>query len=765
MLKFNQQVAEIESFYFSNFNPDHFFAAKVLEIKTGEIKIFLPELDKELFLSLRKDAAVDKVFLITLQSDKAFAWTTVADLALKKDGLMPELLIETEELKGKWKSQVEWNDAVLEVDNKSITHRPDMWSHRGFAREIALLCSRQLVSPQSLLKKLPTLWAQPNQTELADPNGRVSISNRIADGCKYFCAARFENIENKPCIPKMAFRLARTGLRPINAIVDLTNYLTGDWGQPVHAYDADRIPNGQLVVRKATKAETLELLDGRTLELDTSDMVITNADAAIALAGIMGGKHDSISTSTKSIIFESANFDATTIRQSAQRHKLRTESSSRFEKSLHKNLALEGVLRFAAVAQTFGVGMDLKGAVICVGKADAPGSLVIEHSFLEHRIGTPLRENDVTKPLEALGFSIEIDHTGDNLCYKIKVPDFRSSKDIKIAEDIVEEVARCYGFEKIVPKIPTFEKQPHDFSSRTKLIAAKNFLAAGAGMLEQYNYNFFNQDFIKSIGFNPGKTLNVQNPVSENTTQLVTSLIPGLLANLVKNYHQAEQLAFFECGKVWEVKTEALHTETAMLAGIFWSKRQAVDFFESKALLTELLKIFELQEHEILWQKLRETTLPWQHPYASAEIEYRKQLVGTAGKINHNVWFNLDFLPTSDAFFFELDLDFLKNYKPELIKAKILEKTQEQSFDLAFITNDTPTAQEFLTALESADKTVKSVVLIDQFIKQGWSDKRSLTFRVKLQSQTDEPISRPEVEKICQKAQETVSAMGAEIRG
>lgn len=765
MLKFNQKVAEIEAFYFSNLNPNIFFIGKVTENVQDNIKFSVPELGKELLMPMRTDAEINQCFMLTQQEGKAFVWTSLVDLGLQKDGLVPALFVEEAELAGKWKNGIEWSDAILEVDNKSITHRPDMWGHRGFAREVALLCAKELLEAQGLLEKLPTTWAQVNEAQGLSAPGQISIKNETLDGCKYFCAAKFEQVDNKPSIPKMVFRLARAGIRPINAIVDLTNYLTADWGQPVHAYDAEKIPGGQLFIRQAKQGEILEMLDDKILELDKADMVIANAYGAIALAGIMGGKQDSISETTNNIIFESANFDATLVRQSAQRHKFRTESSARFEKTLHKNLALEGVLRFAALAKKFKIGMQLKGSIVCVGKNDDVVILTVQHNFLENKIGVTLRESDVIKPLEALGFQVEIDHSDEALCYKIKVPDFRASKDVKIPEDIVEEVARCFGFDKIEPKIPTFEKQPHDLSSRIKLHAAKNFLAYGAGMTEQCNYNFFNIDFINKINFIPEKTLSVKNPVSENTAKLVTSLIPGLLANIVKNYYQAEELAFFECGKIWKILSETEHAETGTIAGVFLKKRSAVNFFEYKELLQEMFRIFGFQLGDLVWTKIRNVKLPWQHPFATAKIEFQAKTIGTAGKINHNIWADLDFLPEADAFFFELDLDFLKNYAPGLIKAKPLPKTQEQSFDLAFMTNDAFTSVEFSAALKKIDKNIKTVILIDEFVKADWENKRSLTFRVKLQSLNDEPISRADVDKINNKAQETVFSMGAEIRG
>lgn len=760
---FNQKVAEIEGFEFWNVDRNMFFAGQVTECSGQIVKVSVPELGKEFDLESREDAAKDKVFILFGEQDE-FGWAKPADLGLGKDGFLPEMLISKGDLSGGWKDSIEWDDVILEVDNKSITHRPDMWSHRGFAREIAPLCKAKFVSADLMLEKVPVQREETGKT-ISNPGGGLSITNESSDVCQSFCLANFSKIDNNPSNPRMAFRLARTGVRPINMIVDLTNYLTGDWGQPVHAYDSEQIPDGHITVRKAKKSETLTLLDDKTIELEGKDLVIANNNGPIGLAGIKGGKNDSILESTKSVIFESANFDSTTIRRTALHHKIRTESSSRFEKTLHKNLALEGVLRFLKIANDFGVEVQVSGPVLCLGKPDEKVVITVIHSFLENRIGITLSESDVVSPLKKLGFGVEVDQAHEQLVYNVTVPDFRASKDVGIAEDIVEEVSRSHGFEKIEPKLPLFEKKPTDGSARKKTILAKNFLAKAAGMIEQYNYVFFNQDILDKLEFDPGKTLIVKNPVNENTVKLVTTLVPGLLANLAKNYHLAEEMAFFEFGRVWNFpEKDTEHTEKEALSGIFWNKRKDVDFLPCKEKVLGLTDIFELDRKKISWKKESTADFPWTHPHASAGIYFDGQKIGTAGKINRVIWPLLDFLGSCDAFFFELDLAYLKSHKPELIKAKPIPKTQEQSFDLAFLTSQEKTVDEFLKHLEKVDPAVKTVVFLDQFSKEEWGEKKSLAFRVKLQSSGDDELSRQEVDEILQKARDVVSKNGAELR-
>lgn len=759
---FNQRVAEIEGFSFLNIDKNKFFAAKVLEASSDKASAEVPELGMTVSLDPREDAEASKVFLVH-GDKKNLVWAEQNILGLSKDGLFPEMHISQDELAGSWKDSVEWDDVILEVDNKSITHRPDMWSHRGFAREIALLCKAKLIPSDDLLEKI-SVQREEKSNKISNPGGGLSVDNQTPDTCKQFCAARFSKIDHRPSDPKMAFRLARTGFRAINLIVDLTNYLTGDWGQPVHAFDANQMPDGHITVRKASKGETLTLLGNETIELTDKDMVVANKDGASSLAGIKGGQNDSILNSTEGVIFESANFDSTTIRRTAQHHKIRTESSSRFEKTLHKNLALEGVLRFLKIAQDFDVEVQVSGPILCLGQPDKEVDVSIQHSFLENRIGVTLSESDVVKPLSKLGFIVNVDQTHDQLLYNIGVPDFRSAKDVGIAEDIVEEVARCHGFEKIEPKLPLFEKQPTDTSARTKLGLAKNFLAYSANMIEQYNYLFFNQDIIDQIKFDPGQTLTVKNPVNENTVKLVTTLIPGLFGNLAKNYHLSDELAFFECARTWNIDPKTSeHSENDSIAGVFWSKRKDVDFFKCKETLTKLLEIFGFCRNDISWEKVKGQPFPWAHPHATSSVSHKGNPLGIAGKISRVMWPYLDFLPSSDAFFFELDLAALKNHKPDLTKAQPIPKAQEQSFDLAFLTVKEKTVDGFKKHLQSIDSAVKSVIFLDEFTKDEWGDKKSLAFRVKLQGSDDE-LSRQKVDSILEKAKEVVSKNGAELR-
>ncbi|GAG03324.1 unnamed protein product, partial [marine sediment metagenome] len=269
---------------------------------------------------------VGQWYLIT-QLDSNYAWASIQDVGGTRDSLMPEILVERASL-ANWKNQFEQEDYIIHVDNKSITHRPDMWGHRGFAREIAALLNLPLKPLRDFLAIAeiePYDYQSPIQSETQSWAFEIEKNS----GCTRFAAHYIPHIEYKPSSLWMAHRLARIDARAIDAIVDTTNYVMFDIGQPMHAFDADKLADKTLIARKAHQGELVYTLDNQKIELHKDDIVIANKDKPVALAGIMGDLHSSVTMFTKSILLESACFDATTIRRTSERHKIRTEACAR----------------------------------------------------------------------------------------------------------------------------------------------------------------------------------------------------------------------------------------------------------------------------------------------------------------------------------------------------------------------------------------------------------------------------------------------------
>ncbi|MBD3273145.1 phenylalanine--tRNA ligase subunit beta [Candidatus Dependentiae bacterium] len=762
--QFNKISAEIENYYKVKFNLDKFAAAKVESKNEDKFKVSIPEWKKNIELPKREEGT----FFIVTNKDGRIRWADLNDFNLLKDGLIPEIDIQEKDLNGNWKKNFETEDVILEVDNKSITHRPDMWGHRGFAREIAAFMDLEFLPSNKFLvdkeifnydKKAPSTQSNP-----------ISIKIDASQACHRFAGIYFDNIKNKPCNPFVLNRLLKVDARPINLLVDITNYLTLDWSQPVHAYDAAKIEGQEIIARMAKKDEKLKLLDEAELILTDQDLVITDEKKPLCLGGVMGGFYSGINKDTKSIFFESANFDATYVRRTALRHKIRTESSMRFEKTLDKNQNVQGILRFLYLLNQFNVDFKVADEILSVGAPAKEVTLQVSHDFLERRAGVSFHDYDITVPLTKLGFEVQqedVEQAGKKdfkTMYSITVPTYRSSKDVETKEDILEEVIRFYGFDRIELELPALKKRPENLDSLFRKRKIKNFLVNAANMTEQQNYIFFDEKFIKSINLKPKHVAAyVINPVSIDQTRLITSLLPGLFKNVKDNFMEQDCLRFFELGRIWLSGKEDNIIENKSLAGIFFEKRKQVDFYNCKNYITDLLKLVGIDFKKSEWKKVENPENIWEMPYQTAEIYWKDKKIGTMGKVNPVFLSQLEVLPESDACFFELDGDFLLKYKTDVKKFTPLAKYQENSFDLSLFVPLNIKTMDLEKGFKKVDKLIKNVELIDFFEKEDWLDKRSLTFRLTISS-PEKTLEKSEIDKVWQSAIKFAQKSGATLR-
>lgn len=635
-----------------------------------------------------------------------------------------------------------------------------MWGHRGFAREVAALLNVPLLPTDNFLKKLPIQQAQ--TTTQASATNPISIENKVPKFCSKFNGLYIDQVDNRPSDIFIASRLMKVGARPINALVDLTNYVMQDWSQPVHAYDANQLADKKLVIRMAAKGEKLMLLDGNQLELTEHDMVIADGNKPMCLAGVKGGMNDSVSATTTAIFFEAATFDPSTVRQAAMRHKTRTDSSARFEKTLDPNQAVQAVYRFLALASQTGLALKPAAEVVAVGPDASALHLELAHSFIEKRLGIQIPSADVVDLLTRIEFGVKAKKTDGDVVYNIDVPSFRSSKDIKIKEDIVEEVARLYGFNKITLNLPRILRRPFSLQIIERRRAIKNYLAYSAAMMEQQNYAFFDEHFLGSVGLQEQQTITLLNPVSENYCRLVTSLIPGLLKNIQANLVHRDTNNFFEMARVWGKNNDDTF-ERVSVAGIFFEKRTVVDFYQCKYHIEHMLKTLGFKLSVLTWKKMEAPAQTWYKPYQSVELMYDGRCIGRVGKMNPAFMHKLDVLPESDAFVFELDGDFLLHEPVEVKRYASMSRFQETFIDLSLMVPLTLETQLIQAQLHHASPLVNSVQLIDFFEKEEWGSVRSLTFRLWLSDQ-EKTLEKEHIDAVWQAATGIVEQIGAKIR-
>jgi phenylalanyl-tRNA synthetase beta chain len=762
VIAFNKVTAEIEGIERISFDLGSYAAARIIGSKEDFFVVEVPEWKQTIELSVRRDGSSEHnegIGFLVKKSGEKITWATCKDFNLDKDGLLPAFDMTYEDMVGAWRDTFESEDVLIDVDNKTLTHRPDMWGHRGFAREIAAFMNLPF-------KKKDVFLRSYEETEYSEKSKATDecpfvIENKATDACSRFSGLYFSSVEQKPSNLLIASRLLKVGCRPLNNLVDLTNYVLFDWSQPVHAYDAEKIEKKQIVIRMAKKNETLTLLDGSELPLQKDDLVIADAEKALGLAGIMGGLHDSILPETKAVFFESANFDAATIRRTAFQHGVRTESSMRFEKTLDPYQNTDAIRRFLKLAEETGLPIQPSGAIASLGKKAEETRIQIAHSFMEKRLGISLEESEVIKTLTTLEFHVDRQIEGDDVLYDIHVPSFRATKDVQIKEDILEEVIRFYGFENIPLELPVFKKQAMDLTPMLRVRKLKEFLVYSAKMYEQQNYSYYDEQFLKEIALQFDNCVEIKNPVSENNYRMATSLIPGLLKNVKENFLYDEKLSFFELGRTWTLEGVHVH-EKRSLAGVFFDRRNTVDFYHCKNYVIDLLRICGLKKN-IEWKKVTSTSVRWGTHYETAELWDGDTYIGMAGKLDKALLSRLGVLPESDAFFFELDAESLLNHQDIPVTFQSLQKYQESTFDVSCTIPLSLEVAAIEKQIKDLDQLIRNVSLIDFFEKKEWNDKRSVAFRVLL-SNPEKTLEKEEIEGVRVKVIAAIEKLGGTLR-
>lgn len=749
--KFNRTTAEIEGVVKVDTDFSPMSLVQVISASSSSIKVVSPELKKELTMPIRNDAQTGQFFLIK-KYEKDYCWVSLADLESGKDGLMPTLYVDQKWQAGGWKKIVEAQDYILEIDNKSITHRPDMWSHRGFAREIAAILNLPLIPLKKIIAHKELQQFDACAKSSADfPVELILKDQKIG---KRFAGLYCGSVQNRPSSLQIAFRLARTGNRPIDALVDATNVVMLDIGQPVHAFDATDIK--VMEARLAKKGEKVTLLDEQEISLTKDDYVITDGSKPISLAGVMGGKKSGISQNTSTLFLESANFDATTIRRTAARFKIRTEASARFEKTLDPNQNIMAILRFLKHLDDEKIQYNAAPFIVSLGKAALPLTLTVNHAFIANKLGVQLDSSFVVNTLEKLSFEVSKFNKKDLTEYQITVPTFRCTKDIAIPEDIVEEIGRFFGYDNIALALPQREVAPSDLTAVTRVHNIKQFFAHSLRMHEVYNYAFYDESFLQEAKLDVGSCVHVQNPVSENWKRPVSSLIPHLLKNVQQNMADHDRLRFFEWGRTWKHVNGSV-IENKSLAGIIFVKKCVIDFYEAKDLFEHLFVLLDLP---VSWEKTEGSAPSWFAPYQTAKLVHNGSFLGWAGKIKTEL---LSQISEGQAFIFEINGDELLSYKAPEKKYEPISKYPSVHRDISMLVPLNITLDQVVMEVKSVDKRVHEVRLIDFFQKDEWKDKKSLTIRFVIQDQ-EKTLTSEEADKVNIKIEKQLAHLGASIR-
>lgn len=755
--RFNQTTAEIEGITPLATNLHAFTLVQVTEISDNKIIAFSPEHNKSYTLSMRTDAVVGLWYLVTRRSLLVeladdyneltdIVWTKSPDIGGGKDHIIPALECAESLRAGGWKKEIEAHDYILEIDNKSITNRPDLWGHRGVAREIAAILDVSLKSLDEYLAPLDV-------HEYRGPDKRMPLTIKNPDYalCKRFAGIYISDVAYTASLITQAFYLARVDVKPINALVDATNYVMFDIGQPMHAFDASAISSKIIMPRRAQAGQELTLLDGQKITLQSTDLVIADDTRPLALAGIMGGASSAITPRTREVFIESACFDPAVIRLASSAHKIRTDASARFEKNLDPEQTVIAIKRLIKLLQDAQIALHGVSDCLVVGTSIPPIVIHLDHHLLEERLGITIPSVEVVRILERLECRVQMRDT----VYEITVPSWRATKDITIKEDIIEEVARFFGYTNIPTLLPFKQTCPHNLNTVYRVRRIKQHLAYGLAFHEISTYALYDEHFLRILRWEPVQTAVVKNPVSEHWRRLVTSLVPHMFKAVATNSTETDELRFFEWGRTWKLANPISEQKT--LAGIMFHKKKSVDFYQAKA---ELSSLFDMLALPITWQKVDEPEHPWFMPHQTAQLIYNNQSIGFAGKV-HPLF--LHTITEGDAFIFEINGDVLLDYTPAPIRFTPQSKYPAVLRDVSILVPLRCNADGLRACIQKVDPTIRDVQLVDFFEKDTWKDQRSYTFRFVIQDEY-KTLTKAEVDALYDRVIAALQTQGATVR-
>jgi phenylalanyl-tRNA synthetase beta chain len=644
-------------------------------------------------------------------------------------------------------------DYVLEIDNKSLTHRSDLFSHIGIARELAAILGRKL----KLLSKLGIKGVRENTKVKSQVKLGVEVEDRKL--CPRYMAVVLNGIKVGKSPLWIQNRLRACGVRPINNVVDITNYVMLEWGQPLHAFDLGKLKSKNeeeknILVRLAKRGESITTIDGQRRKLNKDMLVIADSQRPIAIAGVMGGANTEVSEKTGFLILESASFDSVSVRKTSQKLGLRTEAVTRFEKGLGINLPEEGLLRCVELFQKYAKAEVASKIADTMTRKPKPIVVKLDLDYLNGLIGVGIPRTKVIKVLNSLEFKTE--GTGKEL--KVEVPLFRT--DVNIPEDVIEEVARIYGYDNVELKEITGVLRPT--SELLDLYWGRKILEilTGGGFTETYNYSFYGEKLLKRCLLTAKDHVEIKNPLSEDLRFLRTSLLPRLFENVEKNKRYFNSFKLFEIGHVYFSGFECKSLAGVVLGDIddvFYEVKGAVELLLGKLNIEFKFENLERTEGCEYWNIYA--------PGRSLQYVSGKDLLGTISLVDQKVLDNFD-IENKKLAFFSLSLDHLVKKASSLVEYEPLSKFPPATLDLALVLDKTIPAKDVETLIyESGRPLLEQVELFDVYAGKPLApSEKNLAFHLTYRAE-DKTLEDEEVEEIQKKIIRDLEVkLGARVR-
>ena len=646
------------------------------------------------------------------------------------------------------------NDIILEIDNKSMTNRPDLWGHYGIAREIAALYDLPM-------KEFPRF-----DRNVANTSG-FHVTVEDTERCPRYLSAQIEGLSVKPAPYQMQSRIWKVGMRPINALVDITNYVMLATGQPTHAFDSDHIA-GHIIVRRAGEGEKLLLLNGKELALTADDLVIADDAGVVGLAGVMGGAKDSILPETGKVILEVANFDAKGIRRTALRYDNRTEASARYEKAIDPERCDQAFdLSMQLLSQLY-PEMKVTGLVDEYPTHLKQAEIDVALSWLERRLGKRLLPEEIRHKLELLGYTVSFE--GDNM--HLVVPTWRSTGDVSIQADIMEEVARMYGYENFEaePITTTFDGAINQLDKDLER-RIKEYLAIRCGMQEIFTYPWMDEQFVNAVLQSTDGILYLSTPPSPAEKYIRSSLLPNLCKDVVKNERYYSEFAIFETAQVFRDENytspyderEKLPSQRKNVAGAFASAGKDVTalFRKAKGVIEMMPRYTHMEGFTF-----RQTEKPvWADNVVWLNIYLGEEKVGDLALLAKKVSMACG-IRNLNVMLFEIDQDALKPFKSRTNTFTHMPEYPMTDYDISMLLDGEVQWKDVAQTIGGVkSELLHGAAFVDEYRgKQVPDGKKSMTVRLTIGAK-DKTLTSTEIEEAASNVlKKLVKRFGAELR-
>lgn len=636
------------------------------------------------------------------------------------------------------------DDVVFEYEITS--NRVDCYGVIGIAREAAATFGKKFCPPE--------VKVHGNDEKTSD---YIKVTVEDPELCPRYCARVVKNVKIGPSPKWMQRCLAANGIRPINNLVDITNYVMEEYGQPMHAYDLDTIAGREIIVRRAKKDEKFVTLDGNERTMDDSVLMICDGEKAVGIAGIMGGENSMITDQVKTVLFEAATFHGPNIRLSSKKIGLRTDASGKFEKGLDPNNAQEAINRACQLMEELGAGEVVGGIVDVCSETRQPSRVAFDQDKINNLLGTSLSKE------EMLGYLAAVELTYDEKTNEIVAPTFR--QDIHCLADIAEEVARFYGYDKIPTTLPTGEATTGRLPFKLRIESVARDIAEYCGFSEGMTYSFESPKVFDKLRMAPDdihrQAITISNPLGEDFSIMRTTTLNGMLTSLSTNYNRRNKhVRLYELGNVYQPKSLPLTELPDERMEFTLGMCGAGDFFDMKGVCEEFLEKVGMKERIEYDPNAGKTFL---HPGRQAKILYRGTVLGYLGEVHPLV---ADAYNIGDkAYVAVIDIPTVLEFAGFDHKYTGIAKYPAVTRDLSMVVpKDVLAGQIEKVLIQRGGKILESFQLFDIYegaqIKPGYKSMAySVVFRAK-----DKTLEEAEITAVMKKILNGLTSLGIELR-